>query len=210
MRVSAVQNKHQQRSEATRRRLLNSARRIFARDGFEAARIEEIAGDAGYTRGAFYANFESKEDLFFALLEKEGSTRLANIHQLLECCSNPEERLQALREYYVKQVADRQLVMLILEFKLFALRHGHLRARLAGAHRRIRSSLKIDAIQNLLPTRIQVSPESDEARRVVLEATLNGLVLERAYDPKRISDDQMVSSLRRIFDSLLQTQSTCR
>ena len=58
------------RTEATRRKLLEAAEQIFARDGYEAARLEDIAAPAGYTRGAFYANFESKEDIFFALLEQ--------------------------------------------------------------------------------------------------------------------------------------------
>ncbi len=57
-------SRHQERTEITRARLIQSAEKIFARDGFEAAKLEEIAADAGYTRGAFYANFDSKEDLF--------------------------------------------------------------------------------------------------------------------------------------------------
>ena len=60
---------------------MQSAEKIFARDGFEAAKLEEIAADAGYTRGAFYANFDSKEDLFLALLEKEITTRIANLRK---------------------------------------------------------------------------------------------------------------------------------
>ena len=54
------------RTEATRKKLLAAAEKTFARDGFEAARLEDIASMAGYTRGAFYANFKSKEDIFFA------------------------------------------------------------------------------------------------------------------------------------------------
>ena len=65
----AAPNKHQIRTEQTTGKLLRSAMKIFVRDGFKAARLEEIAKDAGYTRGAFYAHFESKEDLFLALLE---------------------------------------------------------------------------------------------------------------------------------------------
>src|SRR5579875_294183 len=170
---AGVVNKHQQRTEATRRKLLKSARRVFARDGFEAARIEDIAIDAGHTRGAFYANFESKEDVFFALLEQLARERFAAIQRLMDCCSNPEERLEALREYYVTRTADRQWVMLMLEFKLFALRHGHLRAKFAAALRRIRSSINFDAILDLLPARIQLSEDADEVRRAALEAALH-------------------------------------
>ncbi len=203
--MAASQNKHQLRTQATRGKLLKSARRIFARDGFEAARIEEIARDAGHTRGAFYASFDTKEDLFFALLEQQAREHFNKIYQLLERYSNPEERLVALREYYVRLTADRQWVMLMLEFKLFAVRHSRFRAKLAATHRGIRSStMKIDAIKSRLPARIQLRADADEVRRVALEATLNGLVLEHAYDAKRISEDQVASILRRIFDLLMQ------
>jgi AcrR family transcriptional regulator len=197
-------NKHQQRTEATRRKLLKSARRIFARDGFEAARIEDIAAETGYTRGAFYAHFKSKEDVFFALLEQQVKEHAQNIRALLDRCSSVEERVETMRDYYVARVADRQSVMLMLEFKLFAVRHPNVRAKLALTHRRIRSSLIQDLIPGVLAPRLQSSSEYEEVR-TALEATLSGLVLENAYDPKRISGDQVVSILRRVFNLLVQS-----
>ena len=115
--------KHQQRTEATQRALLSAALRIFARDGFEASRIEDIAAATGRTRGAFYAHFRSKEDLFFALFEQEAGDRLRVLRSALEKCASSEERLQAMREFYVARAADRPWVMLALEFRLFAVRH---------------------------------------------------------------------------------------
>ncbi|HUE01503.1 MAG TPA: TetR family transcriptional regulator, partial [Bryobacteraceae bacterium] len=70
-------NKHQQRTAATRQALLDAARRIFVRDGFAAARIEDVAAATGHTRGAFYAHFHTKEDLFFALFEQEAEHPLS-------------------------------------------------------------------------------------------------------------------------------------
>src|SRR5271163_2001431 len=145
------QTKHQQRTEATRRALLDAAKRIFARDGFEAARIEDIAGATGHTRGAFYANFNSKEDLFFALFEQEAGERLWGLRSVMEKCPNSDGRLRALRKFYLARASDRQWVMLSLEFKLFALRHPKLRARLARTHRRIRESLKVETLSKLIP-----------------------------------------------------------
>jgi AcrR family transcriptional regulator len=197
-------NKHQQRTEATRRKLLKSARRIFAREGFEAARIEDIAGETGYTRGAFYAHFKSKEDVFFALLEQQAKEHVQKIRALLERCSSPEERVETMRDYYVARIADRQWVMLMLEFKLFAVRHPNARAKLAQTHRRIRSSLTLDLIPGVLPSELQFTSEY-EGLRTALEATLSGLVLENAYDPKRISGDQVISILRRVFNMLVES-----
>jgi AcrR family transcriptional regulator len=207
MGVTAVttreQTKHQQRTEATRRALLNESKRIFARDGFEAARIEDIAGATGHTRGAFYANFNSKEDLFFALFEQEAGDRLRDLRSVLEKCRDSDGRLRALRKFYVGRASDRQWVMLALEFKLFALRHPRLRARLARTHRRIRESLKLETIGNLIPELLKDGRESREVRRVALEAVLNGLVLEHAYDPETISQTQATAVLGRMFDVLM-------
>lgn len=197
------QTKHQQRTEATRRALLEAAHRIFARDGFEAARIEDISGATGHTRGAFYAHFNSKEDLFFALFEQESGDRLRDLRSVLEQCPDSEARLRALRKFYVARASDRQWAMLSLEFKLFALRHPKLRAQLARTHRRIRESLKIETISKLIPELMKTGRESREVRRVALEAVLNGLVLEHAYDPEIISQAQVTAVLGRMFDVLM-------
>ncbi|HTW63983.1 MAG TPA: TetR family transcriptional regulator [Bryobacteraceae bacterium] len=200
------QTKHQQRTEATRRALLDAAKRIFARDGFEAARIEDIAGATGHTRGAFYAHFNTKEDLFFALFEQEAGDRLRDLRAVLERCADTSGRMQALRKFYISRASDRQWVMLALEFKLFALRHPKLRARLARTHRRIRESLKIETVSRLIPELMRGRRESREVRRVALEAALNGLVLEHAYDPETISQTQATAALGRMFDVLMTTK----
>jgi AcrR family transcriptional regulator len=199
----AAPNKHQQRTEATRRKLLNAALRVFARDGFEAARIEDIAAEAGHTRGAFYANFEAKEDLFLALLEQQAGKRTRELEALLERCATPEEWRAAVRGFYLKRVADRQWAMLTLEFKLFALRHGNMRARLAAAHRRIRSSLNSGSITKRWLDEHCGGGEFPEMYKATLEAALSGLTIEHAYDPKRISAEQVISILSRIFDMLV-------
>src|SRR5512143_1004697 len=73
---------HAQQNAETRRRLLASARRIFLRKGFHAASLADVAKDAGYTKGAVFSQFESKADLFLALLEMRSSERLARLKKL--------------------------------------------------------------------------------------------------------------------------------
>lgn len=200
MPARSVLNKHQQRTEATRRKLVKAGMRVFARDGFDAARIEDIAAEAGHTRGAFYANFKTKEDLFFALLEQEAVRRLTELREILAACPSPETRMHALREFYLQRVKDSQWVMLMLEFKLYALRHRNIRAKLAATHRHIRSSLSYAFLGDLIPLMKEGRSEDNEIAKAMLEVTLNGLVLERAYDPKRISEQQMRHILGRVFD----------
>lgn len=192
-------NKHQQKTEATKRRLLKAALRIFARDGFEAARIDDIAAEAGHTRGAFYAHFDSKEELFLALVEQQSTRHAKAVRETLEKCETEEERINSLREYYASRLADRQWSILLIEFKLYALRHPKQRARLAEAHRQVRMISKPN-LERLLPSRILLPPESEEVRRVALEALLTGLNLESSYDPKRVSEELVHSILRQAFD----------
>lgn len=197
--VAKPPNRHQERTRETRRVLLKSARLIFARDGFEACRIEDIAALAGYTRGAFYAQFEAKEELFFALLQEETDRHAACIRAIVEGNDSVERRISALRDYYVQCIADREWCMLMLEFKLFAARHPKLRPRLAAIHRRIRASMKLAVLHKLLG----YDNSDPEPRRAVLEGVMTGLFLERSYDPERLSERQAAKFLGRIFDSLL-------
>ncbi len=201
MKRSADLNKHQQKTEAMRRKLLKSAQRIFSRDGFEAARIEDIASAAGHTRGAFYAHFDSKEDLFFALFEQQGYEHAYKIQSLTRACRTAEEQRRVLREYFVRRAKDRGWSVLMLEFKLFALRHPALRSKLAESHRRVREAVESE-IKGFLHPHLKLTAPSKEARRVAAGAILHGLVLEQAYDPKTISRSQLISILRQVFDVL--------
>lgn len=194
-------NKHQQKTEETNRRLLKSARKIFARDGFEAARLEDIAKDAGYTRGAFYAHYSSKEDLFFALLEQQAYEHQVQIQRLLSPLNDQVEKLRAMREYYVTKAGDRSWSMLMLEFKLFAARHPKIRPKLAKTHRVIRQAFRQE-IEGLLPSPMRLGSEQESAVRIVLEALLHGLTLEQAYDPSVLQRERIEDVLRRVFNLL--------
>ena len=57
--------------DSTRARLIESAGRVFVRAGFDAASVEQIAEEAGFSRGAFYSNFKSKDGLFLELLDRK-------------------------------------------------------------------------------------------------------------------------------------------
>lgn len=201
--VAKLPNKHQERTEETRRVLLKSARLIFARDGFEACRIEDIAAAAGYTRGAFYANFETKEELLFALLQEETDRHAASIRAIVEGNDSVERRVSALRDYYVQCIADREWGMLMLEFKLFAARHPKLRPKLAAIHRRIRASMKLEVLHKLLG----IDNADPEPRSAVLEGVMAGLFLEHTYDPERLSERQVAKFLADIFDSFVPGSS---
>jgi AcrR family transcriptional regulator len=193
-----------ERTRATRRKLLDAATRIFAQDGFEAARLEDIAAGAGYTRGAFYANFKSKEDIFFALFEEWVRERIESLTSALRRHSDPGEKLVSLRTHYAELATDRRLVLISMEFKLFALRHPEAHARLRSRHRRIRASFS-ELFSELMSALGKTIPIAYPAASACLGAVSQGLLLEHLLDPKTVSDSDIRHVLGLFFDSIFSS-----
>jgi AcrR family transcriptional regulator len=193
------------RTAATRRKLLEAAERIFAGEGFEAARLEDIAAAAGYTRGAFYANFESKEDIFFALLEHWVSGRIEQIHSLLRRHETPAKRFRALRDHYAQLAKDRGLALIALEFKLFAIRHPEAQARLRARQRKLRACGG-DILQRVMKDLGRTIPVSCTVAATGLGALSNALLLEHLVDPKALPYADTRVLLGMFFDAVIQGQ----
>lgn len=186
---------------ATRGRLIRSAEKIFARDGFEAAKLEEIAAEAGYTRGAFYANFKSKEDLFVALLEGEISHRIDTVEQLMKSVRHPADKLKVFREFFLTISQDRRWSLLSLEFKLFAVRHPEVKARLAAMNRRLIKP-RIRILQDIMQSSGRTLPTSPSAVAMSLSAVTNALALEHMLDRSIMPEPELKILLANYFDSL--------
>jgi len=203
---SRSRTRQTERTRATRRKLLDAAKRIFAQDGFEAARLEDIAAGAGYTRGAFYANFKSKEDIFFALFEEWVRERIETFTSAARRHSDPVEKLAALRTHYAELATDRRLVLISMEFKLFALRHPEAHTRLRNRHRRIRASFG-DLFTEIMSALGKTIPIAYPAASACLGAVSQGLLLEHLLDLKTLSDSDVRQVLGLFFDSIF---SSCK
>lgn len=196
-----ITSRHREKTELTRSRFIHAAEKIFARDGFEAAKLEEIAGAAGYTRGAFYANFDSKEDLFLALLEREITSRIENMRKHVGRYKDPARKLQELREFWLDMCLDRRWSLLALEFKLFAVRHPEVKARLTSMHRRLVSS-GVDIMQQILNALGRELPVSIHAVGVSFFALSSGLTLEHMLDRSVMPEDAVRKLLMTFFDAV--------
>jgi AcrR family transcriptional regulator len=122
----------ERRRELTRTALVESATEVFGRRGFEGASLDEIAENAGFTRGAIYKNFESKEELFFAVMDHFNERALAAFDDQL---GGDVEHLDvtALARTW-RRTQGEWVKSLDAEFELYALRHPEVRERL-HAHR---------------------------------------------------------------------------
>ena len=202
MKSRSTTSRHQERSDATRTRLIRAAEKIFARDGFEAAKLEEIAAEAGYTRGAFYANFDSKEDLFFALLEGEVSSRINTVERMTRSVQEPEAKVLAFREFFLTISQDRRWSLLALEFKLFAVRHPEVKTRLAAMNRRLVKS-RIGILRDIMEGTGRKLPITPAAVAMSLSAVANALGLEHMLDRGLMPESALKQILGNYFDSLL-------
>ena len=185
----------QKRALMTRQHLFESARRIFARDGFESARIEDIAADAGKTRGAFYANFKDKEDVFFLLFEEQLDRTLEKVRPILKKIPTLEGRLSALADFLCQLGKDRQRTLLNLEFKLYAIRHPRRRRRLADLHAVVLMRCALPEIDELLPA-ITHNVSVRRSLSLAVGAVMDGLALNQLFDPASISDEDVTHFLK--------------
>jgi AcrR family transcriptional regulator len=122
----------ERRRELTRSALVEAAADVFARQGFEGASLEEIAEAAGFTRGAIYSNFGSKEDLLLAVVERYNQTLLGAFGETLEreADASQQERTVSAAVLWRDLIRrDPNLTALNLEFRLRALRNPDFRAR---------------------------------------------------------------------------------
>jgi len=117
--------------EEVRRRLLEAATRVFARRGYAEATLEEVAAEAGFSKGAVYSNFASKEEVFYALLRERVAERVEKVHHAIESASTLQEMGAAAGRAggeAVDEEADWHL--LFLEFVTRAARQPALREEL--------------------------------------------------------------------------------
>jgi len=122
----------QESKEVTRTRLMEAAERLIIRKGFNGASVEEISEMAGYSRGAFYSNFDDKEQIFLAVVDRRRPKALDAIFQQV---SEPAERIVAVREWFSNQWRLKDFIALRMEFSRRAMRDRSVRKHLAELRR---------------------------------------------------------------------------
>ena len=99
----------------TRNKLLASAQVVVGRDGYEGATVDRIAEEAGFSKGAFYSNFDSKEDIFLYLLESHAGGDIVELTKLLGDIAEPLVLIDTLCNWSNERAADLSWGMLALE-----------------------------------------------------------------------------------------------
>lgn len=121
---------------------MDAAGEVFLRRGFQGASLEEIAEEAGYTRGALYSNFRDKDELFLAVAERHFTQEVAEVERVFAASDTPEDRVRLLQDWHEDHLEhEEEWTSLILEFWLYAMRNPSVRPRIAAMERRVRDSV---------------------------------------------------------------------
>ena len=181
-----------------RQRSWSRPRRVFSTKGLDRASIDEIAADAGFTKGAFYANFESKEALFLAMLDERFEQRIGEVEQVWSDGDSPPDQARHSAADFARVVrADPGAPRLFLEFSTAALRddgfRGELVARFAGLRERLERIYERRAAEYGLDLPIPM----DRVVRMVI-AICDGWELWQLLEPEAV-DERMLEELMEAF-----------
>jgi AcrR family transcriptional regulator len=179
----------------TRDSLLSAAEQVFARVGYEKAQVEEIAVAAGFSKGALYAHFKSKEELFLALYKVKTVSYQAKLRHALDSAPTREGKIDAFRSFYIDLSKEKDWALIILEVKLFIRRHPEVSGRLRQIDEQVGDSIE-GALTRLFGNSARAAGEA-------LGGIFSALVLESDLERDVLSERKMRVMLGTIFDALL-------
>ena len=170
-------------------RLLDAALETFAEIGFAAASVEDVCSRGGFTRGAFYSSFRTKDELFAALFARETARNLALAEQQLAGIEQEADPVTAGVERCLAAFrAERTWVLVLTEYRLHAARHPEAAAALqehvTALHTRLTALIETVADRAGLTLTV---PAGQLARAVV--AVHDGVVLSQFPDPDAGPDE---------------------
>jgi AcrR family transcriptional regulator len=176
-----------ERKARTRQDLLLAARAVFLRRGFHGASLDEIAEEAGYTKGAVYSNFAGKDDLYLALLDAHYDARIAAYVELMLEEPTFEDAIAAVGRFMATaDERDPDWLPTLAEFVSHAARDEMLRQ----AYVRVRERF-LEAIAGVITALVE--RHGFALRIPALEAARASSVLARGYSAERRLDPEAVS-----------------
>jgi AcrR family transcriptional regulator len=168
------------RRPEVRTRILDAAAAVVAERGLAAATLDQVAAAAGFTKGAVYSNFASKDELFLALLETQVADRVAGVERTLAAARTVPEALAAVSAELARP--DPQAQLLLGEFWQRAVRDPAVAEAFAESRRRLRARV-VDAAAAFLAGLPEDPGWTPEALALVVVALANGLAFEELADP---------------------------
>jgi AcrR family transcriptional regulator len=186
----------------TRSCLMKSAAKVFARRGLQHASIDEVAEDAGFTKGAFYANFRSKEELFLAMLDQRFAERIEEIDRVMETHAEPAQQARQIAADFLRYLgADPDWQRIFFEFTAYAARNDPFREELVTRYKTLRTRIA-DAYRQKQEELGVTLPVPVEQIALMTFAMANGIALEKLLEPEAVSDELYATMLTAFFEGL--------
>jgi AcrR family transcriptional regulator len=176
----------------TRSALLRSAAKLICRKGITEASVDDIASDAGYTKGAFYANFKSKEEMFLVMLDEAYAEELARLESNLPGEQHVEEVRQSAEDFIRFVRADPEWPRLYFEFVVYAARNPEFRQELATRNRAMRERIA-EVIRNWTAGFQGDPPFSYEDIATMLFCLADGFLIQQLVEPD--VDDRLYATM---------------
>jgi AcrR family transcriptional regulator len=176
------------RKAQTRTRLLEAAAQVYARRGFAGATLEEVASEAGFTKGAVYAHFGSKENLLLALVEEHLAGQVVEQLELFDRERATWERPLAGSDRWMESLGESpDRFRLFVELWTHAQRDETLRRRLAAALRQLRVTFAGFAAASAADAGIEAPPQAAEQSANMMIGLGLGLGMLELTDPGTVS-----------------------
>ncbi len=187
----------ERRRQQTRDHLLAAAAEVFGSRGFHGGNLDEVAKVAGFTKGAVYSHFKSKEDLFLALFRSVYEQEMAAVQATLKSSGVPAEKrlsdfVAMIREQAVQSATN--YTLLYQEFWLYAARNPEARAQLLAVDEEA-----ADALAQLLEaerhqTGLEPVPDWHQVARII-EVLFRGIGQLRVLAPDLVTDSLLETAV---------------
>ncbi|MCP4618794.1 MAG: TetR/AcrR family transcriptional regulator [Bradyrhizobium sp.] len=188
----------------TRDKLFEAAARVFEEQGIHAASIEAIAAAAGFTRGAFYSNFASKDELIVAMLEDHVEQTIRRNLDLLAKHQDLQDYLDAFRNFdRARQDPLGRAPLLHMEMILFVARAEKRRPELAKRLRARRQMLT--EIVTIISRHEGKNFQNPAWVAAILLALEDGFRLHRLIDPETTPPDSFLRALNELQHAIGDT-----
>lgn len=192
------------RRAETQSRLLAAASQVFAERGFGRATVEDVCERAGYSRGAFYSNYDSLDGLFFALYSARSAELIDAVRRVVEVMPDKLSLTEVIDRVIAVLPISRESHLLNLEFAAHALRHTEVATALAEHRRAAREALAPIIRAGLTAVDAGFGGDYDHLARSLI-AVQEGMFLQELLEP----DDPALPGLRRrVLGQVLQTSRT--
>jgi AcrR family transcriptional regulator len=194
-----------ERQAATRAALLRSASHSIWEHGMRGASIDLIAEQAGYTKGAFYANFASKEELFLVLLDQKFANELERLETVMAGVGEPaDEARQAAEGFLLDMDCDPEWPRLYQEFAVHAARNEAFRIEFAARQRALRARIAEVFARWAAAFGVEPPLPADDVAAMTFFMA-DGFLLDRIIDPEL--DDRLYATMLEVFLRGLETMA---